>query len=348
MFDSDNEVYFGNYNSPSIQIRKSKKIKTAKMLFTPTESHSTINFNEEENIKKKSNNYRGEKHVKTMKIMPSFLHKFQSVSLKKESDEEENSLTSIHLNSKKPSSFTDFIQPIITNNNNLNSFSNIQEKKYSKKTIKEIIEKIKNFQFNFDNKINFPFPLKVGNKNGLKRIVLFDIENVLLHCEYDDYYDYEKIIKIKLPSGLYVNIGVEIRPHFNEMINMIKDNYFICIYTSCEKFYADSLLEILDNSNKIFFLKLYRDKCFKINVKDQNIFFKDLRIIEGINVNDIIIVDSSAINFGLYLRNGIPISPYNRKNENDEELLNLGILLNDMYKKNDIGEFIESTFQSFF
>ena len=316
MFDSDNEVYFGNYNSPSIQIRKSKKIKTAKMLFTPTESHSTINFNEEENIKKKSNNYRGEKHVKTMKIMPSFLHKFQSVSLKKESDEEENSLTSIHLNSKK--------------------------------TIKEIIEKIKNFQFNFDNKINFPFPLKVGNKNGLKRIVLFDIENVLLHCEYDDYYDYEKIIKIKLPSGLYVNIGVEIRPHFNEMINMIKDNYFICIYTSCEKFYADSLLEILDNSNKIFFLKLYRDKCFKINVKDQNIFFKDLRIIEGINVNDIIIVDSSAINFGLYLRNGIPITPYNTKNENDEELLNLGILLNDMYKKNDIGEFIESTFQSFF
>ena len=61
---------------------------------------------------------------------------------------------------------------------------------------------------------------------------------------------------------------------------MIKENYFICIYTSCEKFYADSLLEILDDSNNIFFLKLYRDQCFKINIKNQNIFFKDLRIIE--------------------------------------------------------------------
>ena len=158
----------------------------------------------------------------------------------------------------------------------------------------------------------------------------------------------KKKIKIKIPSGLYVNLGVEIRPYFKEMINMIKENYFICIYTSCEKFYADSLLEILDNSNNIFFLKLYRDQCFKINIKNQNIFFKDLRIIEGVNFNDIIIVDSSAINFGLNLRNGIPISPYNKKNENDDELLNLGILLNNIYQKEGVGDFIESIFQSFF
>ena len=339
MFDSDNEVYFSNYNFPSIQIRKPKKKKIAKKLFIPAGNIININNN--------NNKFRGEKHVKTIKIRPSFLHKFQSVSFKKEYDEEDDFLRTI-INKPRPYSFTDFVQPIITNNNNLNSFSNIQEKKYSKKTIKEIIEKIHNYEFSFDNKISFPFPLKVGNKKGLKRIVFFDIENVLLHCEYDNYYDYEKKIKIKLPSGLYVNLGVEIRPYFKEMINMIKENYFICIYTSCEKFYADSLLEILDDSNNIFFLKLYRDQCFKINIKNQNIFFKDLRIIEGVNFNDIIIVDSSAINFGLNLRNGIPISPYNKKNENDDELLNLGILLNNIYQKEGVGDFIESIFQSFF
>jgi TFIIF-interacting CTD phosphatase-like protein len=95
-------------------------------------------------------------------------------------------------------------------------------------------------------------------------------------------------------------------------------------------------------------LKLYRNKCFKINVNNHNVYFKDLRIIEGVDVNDIIIVDSSAINFGLNFRNGIPISPYNKKNENDKELKKLGILLNNMYKKKDVGEFIESTFESFF
>jgi TFIIF-interacting CTD phosphatase-like protein len=347
MFDSDNEIYCSNYISPSIQIRKSVKNKKVKLLFTPT---TTGNHNHSHLfVKQKSLNLRTEKHVKTMKIIPSFLHKFQAVCYNN-NDEEDNSLISSSSNYKKskPTSFTDFIKPIITNNINLVSFSNIQKKKFSKKTIKEMIEKIKNFNFNFDNKIKFPFPEKIGNKNGLKRIVFFEIDSVLLHSEYNDYSDYEKIISIKLPSGLYANIGIEIRPHFEEMINMIKENYFICIYTSCEDFYADSLIEILDNNNSIFLLKLYRNKCFKINVNNHNVYFKDLRIIEGVDVNDIIIVDSSAINFGLNFRNGIPISPYNKKNENDKELKKLGILLNNMYKKKDVGEFIESTFESFF
>ena len=347
MFDSDNEIYYSNYHSPSIQIKQSIKNKTVKLLFTPT---STENNNHPHFIEKqKSLNLRGEKHVKTMKIIPSFLHKFQSVGFKN-NDEEDNSLLSSSSNYQKNklSSFTDFIKPIITNNTNLISFSNLQEKKFSKKTIKEIINKIKNFNFKFDNTIKFPFPDKIGNKNGLKRIVFFEIDSVLLHSEYDDYFDYEKIIKIKLPSGLYANIGIEIRPHFQEMIDMIKENYFICIYTACENFYADSLIEILDNNNTIFSLKLYRDKCFKIKVNNKNVFFKDLRILEGVDIDDIVIVDSSAVNFGLNVRNGIPITPYNKKDVNDKELLNLGILLNNMYKKKDVGEFIESTFESFF
>ena len=125
---------------------------------------------------------------------------------------------------------------------------------------------------------------------------------------------------------------------------MIKENYFICIYTACENFYADSLIEILDNNNTIFSLKLYRDKCFKIKVNNKNVFFKDLRILEGVDIDDIVIVDSSAVNFGLNVRNGIPITPYNKKDVNDKELLNLGILLNNIYKKKDVGVFIESIF----
>ena len=129
---------------------------------------------------------------------------------------------------------------------------------------------------------------------------------------------------------------------------MIKENYFICIYTSCEKFYADYLIQTLDIFDNIFLIKLYRDKCFKIHTKEENIFIKDLRIINQVNINDIIIVDSSAIHFGLFYKNGIPITPYNKKNEKDCELLNLGILLNNMYKIKDIGEFIENTFKSFY
>ncbi len=338
MFDSDNEIYVSNYNSPLVQIRHSVKSQTKKILFTPTGSHSNP-------YNKISKNRRKDKHTKTMKIMSSFLHKFQSVAIENDNI---NALTTINKMKNKPTSFTDLIKPILSINLNLNPYSNVQSKKFSKKTMKEIFDKIKNFQFNFDNKITFPYVYKIGNKNGLKRIVFFDIENVLLHSEQEDYLNYDKIIKIKIPSGFYVNLGIDIRPHFKEMINMIKDNYFICIYTSCEKFYADYLIQTLDVFDDIFLIKLYRDKCFKIHTKEENIFIKDLRIINQVNLNDIIIVDSSAIHFGLFYKNGIPISPYNKKNENDRELLNLGILLNNMYKIKDIGNFIESTFKSFY
>ena len=335
MFES-NEIYFSDYNSPSIQTKKSGIKKSKKILFTPTDHSFTP----------KSKKSRIEKHLKTMKINPSFIHKFQSFTLEK--NENSHSYTPIKPTKNKPSSFTDFIQPIILKNNKIKSYSNVQKKKYSKKTIKEILNKIKNIIFNFNNKIEFPFPEKIGNKNGLKRIVFFELDNVLLHTEINNYLDYEKIIRIKLPSGIYVNIGIDIRPHFYEMINMIKDNYYICIYTSCEKFYADYLIQTLDFYNDIFLIKLYRDKCFKICINEENIFIKDLRIINQVNIKDIIIVDSSAIHFGLFYKNGIPITPYNKKNKNDGELLNLGILLNNMYKIKNVDEFIESTFKSFY
>ena len=334
MLESTNEIYLCDYNSPSIQMKKSGKKKSKKILFTPIDYPL---------VPKKS---KTDKHLKTLKINPSFIHKFQSFALEK--NENIHSITPIKISKNKPSSFTDYIQPIILTNNKIKSYSNVQKKKYSKQAIKEIIKKIKNIIYTFNNKIEFPFPEKIGNKNGLKRIVFFDLVNVLVHTEINNYLDYEKIIRIKLPSGIYVNIGIDIRPHFYEMINMIKDNYYICIYTSCEKFYADYLIQTLDVFDDIFLIKLYRDKCFKIHTKEENIFIKDLRIINQVNLNDIIIVDSSAIHFGLFYKNGIPISPYNKKNVNDRELLNLGILLNNMYKIKDIGNFIESTFKSFY
>ena len=317
MYNIEHEdVFYSGNSSPSIHhIKKTSNNNNKNLLFTPTGNQKYLNIF----------NLRGEKHMKTMKCVPSFLHKFQSFSIEKKKENENNyeqCLTCVNNNNlkNKPISFTDFIKPIISTNN-IYSYTNIQE---------------------------FPFPEKVGNKNGLKRIVFFDLEHILLYSEYNSIWDYEKIIKIKLPSGLYTKIGIEIRPYFNEMINMIKDNFFICIYTVCEQFYADYLINVLDDNNKIFLMKLYRDKCFKIKIDDDVIFFKDLRIIDNIDLNDIIIIDSTALHFGLNIRNGIPILPFTKKNNFDEELLNLGILLNNIYKKKDMGKFIENTFKSYF
>ena len=63
---------------------------------------------------------------------------------------------------------------------------------------------------------------------------------------------------------------------------------------------------------------------------------KDLRIIKGVDLKDIILIDNSMYSFTAQLTNGILINSfYNDKN--DIELYNvLGYLLNFLYKVDDV------------
>jgi hypothetical protein len=120
MFESSGEIYFSDYNSPSIQTKNSGIKKSKKILFTPTDS-----------LTPQSKQSRTEKHLKTMKIKPSFIHKFQSVALEK--DDNIHSFTPIKQGKNKLCSFTDYIQPIILKNNKIKSYSNVQKKNIQKK-----------------------------------------------------------------------------------------------------------------------------------------------------------------------------------------------------------------------
>jgi len=79
--------------------------------------------------------------------------------------------------------------------------------------------------------------------------------------------------------------------------------------------------------------RLYRNNCININDK---IYVKDLRIIKGVDLKDILLIDNSMYSFAAQLTNGILINSfYNDKN--DIELYNvLGYLLNFLYKADDV------------
>ena len=79
--------------------------------------------------------------------------------------------------------------------------------------------------------------------------------------------------------------------------------------------------------------RLYRNNCININDK---IYVKDLRIIKGVDLKDILLIDNSMYSFAAQLTNGILINSfYNDKS--DIELYNvLGYLLNFLYKANDV------------
>ena len=79
------------------------------------------------------------------------------------------------------------------------------------------------------------------------------------------------------------------------------------------------MLDLLDPQREIITTRLYRENC---TVTPEGVYIKDLRIFNGVDLKDILIVDNAAYSFGFHIDNGVPIVPYYDDCE-DEELKHL-------------------------
>ena len=127
------------------------------------------------------------------------------------------------------------------------------------------------------------------------------------------------------------------------MVFIIKDVKIIArkLYVASVKEYADAIIDYLDPNKTLIKFRLYRNNC--INVNDR-IFVKDLRIIKGVDLKDIILLDNSIYSFSAQISNGILVNSF-FNDKNDIELLNvLGYLLNFLLKADDIRTINEQFF----
>ena len=187
-------------------------------------------------------------------------------------------------------------------------------------------------------KVNFNFPKDKKNK----KIALFDLDETLVHCvgeiKKDNCNDvkFENTHKINviLPCNKEVVIGINIRPHLNELFNKIKDIYNIVIFTASHKSYSDAVLNYIDPEDQYFHYRLYRDSCVQYKKNDMNFYVKDLDIFkDNYNLKDIIMVDNSILSFAYHINNGIPVVPfYDSKQDNELPLLCFYLLSISNYK----------------
>lgn len=85
--------------------------------------------------------------------------------------------------------------------------------------------------------------------------------------------------------------------------------------------------KIIDPSGSIVKLLLYREHCTRLKNKvleAHQAYVKDLKILRGVDLKNILIVDNSVACFLSYLHNGVPILPYKATLEDDCELQKLG------------------------
>ena len=185
------------------------------------------------------------------------------------------------------------------------------------------------------SKVNFNFENSPSEKNK-KKIALFDLDETLVHCAKDQKGLNGDSVNIKLPTNKVVNVGLNIRPHWKEALDLIKNHYHIVVYTASHQSYADAVLDYLDKENKYFQYRLYRNHCVQCDVDGIKFYVKDLDTLnEKYNLKDVVLIDNSVLSFAYHLNNGIPIVPYIEQKE-DSQLLMLAYYLLSIAKYDDL------------
>jgi Dullard-like phosphatase family protein len=153
-----------------------------------------------------------------------------------------------------------------------------------------------------------------------KKIVVFDLDETLVHCETKAINKCEIVIKLNSSSTEITKLGLNIRPYLRESLLEIKKYFMIFVFTASQQALGDVVLDYLDPENEIFDKRLYRNNCYQTKLNNDTIYIKDLRILKNVDLKDVVIVDNSVLSFSFLLDNGIPILPY-YGNKNDTELI---------------------------
>ena len=229
------------------------------------------------------------------------------------------------------------------------------------------IAQMKNIKFEYaleDKKIYKGVPDYTIQTNNNKKVLLLDLDETLIHADFNEEFindksikydtvikfkenekDFEenceeefyerrrmKLEKIETEEREY-QVGIFVRRGAKQFLAEVSKYFEVGIFTASVKEYADAVIDYLDPHKKMIKFRLYRNNCININDK---IYVKDLRIIKGVDLKDILLIDNSMYSFAAQLTNGILINSfYNDKN--DIELYNvLGYLLNFLYKADDV------------
>jgi len=200
------------------------------------------------------------------------------------------------------------------------------------------------------NKIHPDFLKKNLNT---KKVALFDLDETIVHCigeiNMNNVENFSRQgdakIKVQLPGGKQITIGINIRPHWEQALDIIRDKYHIIAYTASHESYADSVLNYLDPDKKYFEYRLYRSHCVLCVINEMKFYVKDLGILEDCcDLKDVVLIDNSVLSFAYHLDNGIPISPF-YDSKNDCELLDISNFLLKYADENDIRDRLREVYK---
>lgn len=219
---------------------------------------------------------------------------------------------------------------LLTNTQDIRDFHEYTED--CMKSLKRIIPDLQSQQ---PNRIKLEEKYIKQITSGEKKLAVFDLDETLVHREFENYDKCDKVIEVTMPGGEVVKIGMYIRPLLLQSLLEISQDYILVLFTASQQIYADKVMELIDPDNSLFVKRLYRDSCMKASLDGGTIYIKDISIFQDIPLEKIIIIDNSVLSFCNQLDNGIPILPF-YQNKEDVELKDLVEYLRHTALVNDV------------
>ena len=153
--------------------------------------------------------------------------------------------------------------------------------------------------------IKSPF---IKTKLSKKFSLVLDLDETLISLDRDNTKENKAILKF--------------RPGLLDFLSKMKKYYEIIVFTSATKEYADQIEDVIEQNEKYFEFRLYREHTLSFN----NEFIKDISRI-GRPLDKILIVDNMPQNYRMQKENGIGIKSFFGEDEEDDALEYLGIIL---------------------
>ena len=193
--------------------------------------------------------------------------------------------------------------------------------------------------------IHSDFSLEYINDKNIKydKVIKFKERENEFEENYEDYYDMrrKKIRQSLFNEEKEYKVGIFVRNGAKTFLTEVSKYFEVGIFTASVKEYADAVINYLDPNKNLIKFRLYRNNCININDK---FFIKDLRIIQGVDIKDIILLDNSIYSFTTQLNNGILVNSF-FNDKNDIELYNVyEYLINYLLKADDVRTINEQFF----
>lgn len=186
-------------------------------------------------------------------------------------------------------------------------------------------------------------PLALPRKTSHSRLLIFDLDNTLVHCT-PNLTGAQHCIQVPLPSGKTIAAGIRVRPYASECLRVASHYFEVAIFTASHSCYSNQVIDLLDPQGVLVQHRLFREHCLQIGSK---LLVKDLRIIGNFAQKDVAIVENSLLSFGLQLYNGVPISTWLGQGQ-DTELKTLISYLRPLAECEDVRTLNRQVFQAYY